>query len=165
MIVEKNFFMRCVAVVLYALSATVFAKQPSDPAPQINEQGHPGFDMFRQAQTGVHRLDAQHGRAPDLHSDQVSACLAVTALRAGLNRIDHVALGTDASQIFAAQGALNSPFKQVAGVTTMEAFNRSIEQSTQDWHVVTHLRFDQNLQRMQQPELRSQDQAIRAPSH
>lgn len=56
-----------------------YGKQPSGPVPQINEAGHPGFHMFCQAQAGVHQLDARHGRVPDLHSDQLSACLAVTA--------------------------------------------------------------------------------------
>jgi len=129
------------------LSAMRDMQQPKEqtlPAPQINEAGHPGFDLFRQARTGIHRLDAQHGRAPDLHSDQISACLAVSAWCAGMDRIDHVALGTDASRIFAAQGALDSPFKRVAGVTTIEAFNTSIAQSTQDWSVAARARGDQD---------------------
>lgn len=93
--------------------------------------------------------------------------MKLASWRAGMSRIDHVALGTDASHIFAAQGALTSPFKQVAGVKTMEAFNTSLEQSTQDWRIVTQQRVDQNLQCTQQPELHSQDQpkAIRAPAH
>ncbi|MBO9648878.1 MAG: peptidoglycan-binding protein [Variovorax sp.] len=140
-------------------------QQPNSPTPQIDEQGHPGFGMFCQARTAVHRLDAQHGRVPDIHSDQLSACLAVTALRAGMDRIDHVALGTDASQIFAAQGALNSPFKQLAGVATMEAFNTSIAQSTREWHVASQQCFEQNTQHIQKPELQSQDQAVRVAIH
>lgn len=144
---------------LNAIRNSPHQKEPDSVTAQINEAGHPGFDMFRQAQAGVHQLDAQHGRVPDLHSDQLSACLAVRAWRAGMSRIDHVALGTDASHIFAAQGALNSPFKQVAGVKTMEAFNTPLAQSTQDWRIVTQQRIEQESRRMPQPELHSQDQA------
>jgi len=134
-------------------------QQAPDPTTtQINEAGHPGFDMFTQALTGVRRLDAQHGRSPDLHSEQLSACLAVKAWSAGLHCIDHVALGTDASRIFVAQGELTSPSKRIASVETMEAFNTPIAQSTQAWHVATQERAEQTLLRSPQPELqRSQE--------
>lgn len=140
--------------------------QDSDiAASQINEAGHPGFTMFRQALAGVQQLDAQHGRASDLHSEQISACLAVKAWSEGMLRIDHVALGTDATRIFAAQGALNSPFNQVAGVTTMDAFNTSIVQSTQDWTIVTRQRSDQTLARTQDLQAQDQTRDIRALAH
>ncbi|MBB3179382.1 XVIPCD domain-containing protein [Variovorax sp. Sphag1AA] len=134
-------------------------------AAQINEAGHPGFTMFRQALAGVQQLDAQHGRASDLHSEQISACLAVKAWGEGMQRIDHVALGTDATRIFAAQGALNSPFKQVAGVTTMDAFNTSIAQSTQDWTVVTRQRSDQTSARTRDLQAQDQTRDIRTLAH
>lgn len=50
-----------------------------------------------------------------------------------MDRIDHVALSTDTSKVFAVQGALDSALKRIASVPTVEALNTPIAQSTQAW--------------------------------
>jgi len=47
--------------------------------------------------------------------------------------IDHVVLSTDASKVFAVQGALDSALKRVANVPTVEALNTPIAHSTRAW--------------------------------
>jgi len=103
------------------------------PAAQITEPDHPGHALFKQAQAGVHQLDARVGRTPDHRSDQLAAALAAAAGAQGMDHIDHVALSTDASKVFAMQGTLNSPFKQIASVPTVESLDTSIAQSTHAW--------------------------------
>jgi peptidoglycan hydrolase-like protein with peptidoglycan-binding domain len=105
------------------------AVQPA--APQINDSAHRDHEMFRQAQAGVHRLDAERGRSPDLHSEQLSGALVAAARKAGLERIDSVWLSDDGSKAFAVQGRTGSPEMKFASVSTVLAIHTSIAQSTQ----------------------------------
>jgi len=102
-------------------------------AVELTDPDHPGYTLFRQAQTGVHQLDAEVGRTSDHRSDQLAAALVAAAGAQGMDRIDHVALSTDASKVFAVQGALNSPFKRIANVPTVESLDTPVAQSTQAW--------------------------------
>ncbi|MBO9650055.1 MAG: hypothetical protein J7605_16230 [Variovorax sp.] len=78
-------------------------------------------------------LDAEVGRTPDQSSVQLACALVVIARSNGLDRIDHVALSTDASKVFVVQGTPDSPRKQIANVPTIEALNTSIEHSSHAW--------------------------------
>ncbi|WP_409350669.1 XVIPCD domain-containing protein [Variovorax sp. Sphag1AA] len=78
-------------------------------------------------------LDAEVGRTPDQSSVQLACALVVIARSNGLDRIDQVALGTDASRVFIVQGASDSPRKRIANVPTIEALNTPIEQSSHAW--------------------------------
>ncbi|MDL9998455.1 peptidoglycan-binding protein [Variovorax sp. J22P240] len=99
----------------------------------LNDASHADHALFKQAQRGVHEMDAKAGRTPDQRSDNLAAALVVAARSDGMSRIDHVSLGTDASKVFAVQGALNSPFKQITSVPTVESLNTPVAQSTQAW--------------------------------
>ena len=110
---------------------------------QLDHPKHPDHTMFEQARAGVHRLDAEVGRTPDQRSDQLAAALVVAAKANGMSRIDHAVLSTDASKVFAVEGALDSALKRIAAVPTVEALNTLITQSTQSW--------EQAIERMQQP--------------
>ncbi|MBO9648880.1 MAG: hypothetical protein J7605_10235 [Variovorax sp.] len=101
------------------------------PQPQLDQPGHHDHAMFKQAQAGVHKLDAERGRTPDTSSNHLAAALVVAARRDGLTRIDSVALSDDASKAFALQGAPRSPAMKVASVLTVDAINTPISQSTQ----------------------------------
>ncbi|HEX7815551.1 XVIPCD domain-containing protein [Dyella sp.] len=111
-------------------------RSPSTPpsGPRLDESGHPGHAMFKQAQHGVHQIDLAHQRKPDYQSDNIAAALTVQARRDGLAQIDHVHLSPDASHTYAIQGALNSPFKQLSHVRTVEAARTPIEHSSAQWH-------------------------------
>lgn len=101
------------------------------PLPALNHVSHPDHALFRQAQDAVHRLDAQHNRKPDHHSENLAAALTVAARQQGMHRIDHAALSADATRAYVMQGDPQSPHKQVAEVATQQATTTSVEQSTQ----------------------------------
>lgn len=97
--------------------------------PRIDGTGHPHNAMYQQSRDAVHRLDAQHQRTPDVQSDQIAGVLTGKAIAQGMTRVDHAVLNEDASKIYAVQGELNSPFKQVAEASTQQAANTSLEES------------------------------------
>jgi type IV secretion system effector X-Tfes-like protein len=76
---------------------------------------HPFHHLYVGSRDAVHRLDASLGRAPDQHSDNMSASLARLARENGLQRIDHVVLGGQTERlrpgenVFVVQGRLDDP--------------------------------------------------------
>jgi hypothetical protein len=112
--------------------SSLFDSKPATPpaSPRLDHPSHPEHALYKQAQLGVHALDSQNGRVPDQRSDNLAAALVVAARNAGLSRIDQVSLSTDASKVFAVQGAPGSPVNQVAPVPTVDALNTSIAQSS-----------------------------------
>jgi len=114
--------------------------------PLLSQPEHPQHALFRQTRDAVHRLDAEHGRAPDERSENLAGALAVAAHREGMDRVDHVALSHDASQAFAIQGELQSPHKQVAQVTTSEAVATSLASSSQAMATVAASRVADTMQ-------------------
>lgn len=108
---------------------------PATPAPtgttRMDQPGHPDHAIYEQALAAVHKLDAQHHRAPDQNSANLAAALTAAARNEGMTRIDRVTLSEDGSRAFAVSGDMNSPLKQVAGVQTAQAVHTSIAQSTQ----------------------------------
>ncbi|MDL9998457.1 hypothetical protein QTI24_07595 [Variovorax sp. J22P240] len=116
-----------------SLTGTLFGSKTaaSTTSPSMDQPTHPDHALFKQAQAGVHTIDAQNGRPSDERSHSLAAALVVAARRDGLSRIDHVALSTDASKVFAVQGALDSPLKQITSVPTVKALNTPIAQSDQ----------------------------------
>jgi hypothetical protein len=103
---------------------------------QLNDPAHPDYAMYQQAQEGVHRIDAEHGRVPTIHSDNLAASLVVSARAGGLSQIDQVLVGRDAERIFAVEGSLHSLTgldHKLAHVETMDALNTPIAQSSANW--------------------------------
>ncbi|WP_343161916.1 XVIPCD domain-containing protein [Luteibacter sp.] len=114
--------------------------------------------LLDQARTGVHAVDAQHGRKPDQLSENLAGSLAVAAKREGLSRIDHVVLSDDASKVYAVQGDMNSPHKRVVEIPTAQAVNTPLEQSKAAMeHMPT--------QQTQQQEPQEQQQRSVQPGH
>jgi len=97
---------------------------------RLDDKAHPDHGMYTQALDAVHRLDAQHGRAPDQQSTQLAGSLTASAKAQGLNRVDSVVLSEDAKRAYAVQGDLNSPHKRVAEVDTQKAVSTPLEQSS-----------------------------------
>ena len=104
--------------------------QAKNAAPNLVDPRNPDHALYRQALAGVHKLDANLGRTPDRHSDQLAAGLVVAAKREGLTRIDTVVLSEDGSRAFALQGKLDTTLKQIAHVQTAAAVNTPIALST-----------------------------------
>ena len=103
------------------------------PPPRLDSTEHPDHAIFRQAQSAVRQLDAQHQRMPDQRSDNLAAALVVGARRAGLEQIDQAVLSEDKSRTYAVQGDPQSPSRRFAEVPTQSAANTSVEQSSAAW--------------------------------
>ncbi|SFR90178.1 Peptidase family M23 [Dyella sp. OK004] len=130
------------------------------PAPLLNDSAHPDHAMYRQALDGVHKLDAQHGRTPDMRSEQLAAALTVSAKQEGLSRIDLVVLGTNGEHVFAAQGLLDSPFKRVASVPTTTGLETPMAFSSQQWEKLQQSSVQQTSQPHQQAQQQSQAHTV-----
>jgi putative chitinase len=132
----------------------------STPIPGITDPAHPGNAMFQQAQIGMQKIDAEHGRASDARTVNASAALAACCFKEGLTRIDHVALGTDAANLFAIEGNLNSPFKKIASVPTVQSLETPVAQSTQEWNRAAQ----EKTQEQSQTQLQTQTQQHAQPA-
>lgn len=118
---------------------------------RLNDAAHPDHALYQQARSAVHVLDAQHGRIPDQRSDNLAAALTVAARRDGMQEIHHVALSEDAAKAFAVQGELQSPFKQITQVDTMQAVQTPVAQSSQAWEQIITQKAPQAEQALLQP--------------
>ncbi len=141
------------------LNALRIAAHP--PQPNLADVAHPGNGMYRQALDAVHRLDAQQGRAPDRHSDNLAAALAVAAHGNGMSRVDHVVLSDDASRAYAVQGDTNSLFKRYTDVNVAQAVGTPVAQSSVQWpHDIQRPAPTQTTLPMQQTQNPQMDQPV-----
>ena len=106
--------------------------------PLLNDPRHPDHKLYEQALAGVHKLDAQHGRSSDERSERLAAALTTAARTHGMSSIDHVVTDKEASHVYAIQGQLNSPLKQVTSVSTLKALETPVVQSSQQWEQTAH---------------------------
>lgn len=106
---------------------------PTAPPQRLDHTTHPDHPLYQQTRDAVLRLDAEHHRTSDHHSDNLAAALVVAARRDGMQAVNHVVLSNDAVRAFGVQGELNSSFKQITQVETAQASNTSIEQSSAAW--------------------------------
>lgn len=97
---------------------------------RMDEPGHPGYSLFKDAQRGVHEQDARVGRTPDQASDQLAGSLATQMHAAGGSRIDAVLMSNDAAHTFAVQGKVDDPAHLRVTVATVAAMNTPLEQSS-----------------------------------
>lgn len=109
------------------------APDPKATPVRLDNTIHPDHGMYRQALGAVHRLDQQHQRAPDQQSDNLAASLVVAARRGGMEQIHQAALSEGKSRAYAIQGEPQSPFRRHAEVSTQEAVNTSVDQSSRAW--------------------------------
>lgn len=108
--------------------ANASAVAPSATPISLDQPAHPDHELFRQALTGVHQVDASMGRRPDQHSDNLAGALTVAAKAKGMSRIDEVAIQPDGARAFAAQNHVG--FSNYAEVNTLVAINTPLEKSS-----------------------------------
>ena len=125
----------------------------------LDHVDHPDHVLFRQTQDAVYRLDAQHGRVPDRHSENLAGALTVAARDQGLQSVDHVVLNADASKAYAVQGQLDSPHKRIAETSTQQAVNTPIEQSSAAWQALAERGREGSAQQAAQQEHVTQQRA------
>jgi len=88
------------------------AERPETSIPSLSDASE---SLHQQALAGVHALDVSLGRASDQSSQRMAASLTQLARAEGLERIDHVVLGSPSGQpprpedIFVVQGAMDDP--------------------------------------------------------
>ncbi|MFI4953809.1 MAG: XVIPCD domain-containing protein, partial [Burkholderiales bacterium] len=103
-------------------------KMSTQHAALLSDPRHPDHLLFRQALAGVHRFDAQMGRTPDQHSDNLAGALSVAAKAKGLSRIDDVAMQPDGERAFAAQNHVG--YSTYADVATMAGIHTPLAKSS-----------------------------------
>lgn len=126
---------------------------------------HAAHPVFRDAMAGVAKLDATHGRTSGPESQQLAGAVAAAAVCTGMKRIDNVMLDDQATRLYAVQGELNSPFKQVASVDVMQGLKTPLAQSTQQ--AEQHLRQQpaaQDQQALDQQQAQANQQKAAQPS-
>lgn len=99
----------------------------------LDHPSHPGHAMFQQAQEKIGQLNAQYGIAASDRDKDFAAFVAVNVKANGITCIDHLMLSDDGNQVFAVQGHLGSPQKQVVSMVTMDALGTPIAQSSAAW--------------------------------
>lgn len=96
----------------------------------LDDLRHPDHLLYQQALAGVHRVDAQLGRHPDTHSENLAVALTVAARRQDLDRIDQVMLSGDGERAFVLQDGL---WARMAHVQTADAVRTSVIDSSVAW--------------------------------
>lgn len=111
------------------------ALRSAERSPSPVDPSHPDHALYRQALAGVHRLDHEHGRAPDAGSDRLAASLTRLAKENGLIRVDHVVLSIDngtvkrGENVFVVQGAMGDPAHRLAYMKTQVAIDAPVAES------------------------------------
>ncbi|UPG88930.1 peptidoglycan-binding protein [Luteibacter aegosomaticola] len=133
--------------------------------PLISDPNHAGHAIYKQALEGMQKVDAAQGRTSDHITANVAGALAAESQAQGLNRIDSVALNTDATRCWAVQGQTNDPFKQLASVDLNQAVNTSLMQSTAAWEKASQHQQAAQGQQQDLAQTQTQNQAqAQAPS-
>ncbi|OBU53750.1 XVIPCD domain-containing protein [Stenotrophomonas maltophilia] len=145
---------------------------PSSPTPM--QPGHPDHALYQQVRDGVAALDAKHGRSFDAASERMTASLLVLAKDNDLDRVDHVLLSNATADkpaghtLFVVQGEPSNPAHQRAAMPTEQAAQTSVEESMQQFDVVSREAHQRALANQLQQQLEDQqvqhDIQIRAAS-
>jgi hypothetical protein len=138
--------------------STWFQNKPAAAPPRLDHPDHPDHAMFKQARTGVHQIDAEHGRKPDQHSENLAGALTVAAKTGGLTRIDGVALSEDGSRAYASQHTVGRAMTATAHVATAQAVHTPIEKSSEALHQAAQHQTHTQAQAQQQNQQNQQTQ-------
>ncbi|WP_091637034.1 peptidoglycan-binding domain-containing protein [Lysobacter sp. cf310] len=109
---------------------TLGALKKAEQTPLLSNPAHPDHAMFKQAVGGLEKLGPQAGFKSHAELERAAATLTFEAKVGGLNRIDHVALSTNGTGLFAVQGGLTDPGHHRAHVDKAQAGAQPLEQST-----------------------------------
>lgn len=106
-------------------------RDPTDP-------NHPDHAMLQQIREGVRRVADGIGKPYDDASERMSRCLLAQCRHAGLQRVDHVVMGTNGTNLFAVEGQLKDPAHLRTHVATGQAIRTSVEQSDERLLAASH---------------------------
>lgn len=117
-----------------AFDAGACALPPMAPATRLPADPRAG-PLYRDAEAGVHRLEAALGRTPDATTDRLTASVYRHAAEAGLARIDEVVLSRATptapagASVFAVEGSLGDPRSRHVQIATGDALATPVETS------------------------------------
>ncbi|MEJ1168141.1 XVIPCD domain-containing protein [Variovorax sp. CCNWLW235] len=117
----------------------------TEAAPLLNQPGHPGNGLYKQALAGLEKINAEHSIPSDQRTCNAAGTLAASACESRLKQIDHVVLNDNGSKLIAVQGQPGAALSKVIGVDTVVALNTPLAQSSQAFAEA------QNQQQNQQP--------------
>ncbi|RDZ28733.1 XVIPCD domain-containing protein [Lysobacter silvisoli] len=109
---------------------TLDALKKASQSPLLSNPQHPDHGMYQQAVQGLEKLGANAGFKNHAELERAAATLTFEAKVGGLKQIDHVALSTNGTGLFAVQGSLTDPGHQRAHVDKAQAAAQPLEQST-----------------------------------
>jgi hypothetical protein len=144
-----------------AQSAALPGSTRTPPMVSLSDRNHPDHSMYASTLDLVHDLDRRHGREPDARSANLAASLVVSARQDGLSRIDQVELSTDASRVWGVErppGIRDHFFDRHTNVPTMDALDRSVQASSQQWPQAMNAFQTQQQEAQTQALQRQQDQ-------
>ncbi|RDZ28734.1 peptidoglycan-binding domain-containing protein [Lysobacter silvisoli] len=109
---------------------TLDALKKSEQSPLLANPQHPDHAMYKQAVQGLEKLGPNAGFKSHAELERAAATLTFEAKVGGLKQIDHVALSTNGTGLFAVQGGLTDPGHHRAHVDKAQAAAQPMEQST-----------------------------------
>lgn len=116
---------------------------PADAVFGPAQPGHPDHALYQQVRQGIEALDAKHGRNFDHTSERMVASLTVLAKDNDLERVDHVLASKATAEhpaghaLFLVQGEPADPAHHRASMPTEVAAQTSVEESAQQFDVVS----------------------------
>ncbi|WP_313203921.1 XVIPCD domain-containing protein [Stenotrophomonas sp.] len=116
---------------------------PADAVFGPAQPGHPDHALYQQVRQGIEALDAKHGRNFDHTSERMVASLTVLAKDNDLERVDHVLASKATAEhpaghaLFLVQGEPADPAHHRASMPTEAAAQTSVEESAQQFDVVS----------------------------
>lgn len=133
---------------------TLDALKIGERQPLISDANHPGNAMYRQALSQLEQLGPQAGFRNQQEMQNAAASLAFEAKVSGLDRIDHVALGTNGQGLFAVQGRLDDPAHHRIYADREAAAQQPVERSSQQWQQDAQQQQSQQAQAQQREPVR-----------
>lgn len=116
---------------------------PADAVFGPAQPGHPDHALYQQVRQGIEALEAKHGRNFDHTSERMVASLTVLAKDNDLERVDHVLVSKATAEhpaghaLFLVQGEPADPAHHRASMPTEAAAQTSVEESAQQFDVVS----------------------------
>ncbi|WP_256644151.1 XVIPCD domain-containing protein [Stenotrophomonas sp. 9(2022)] len=116
---------------------------PADALFGPAQPGHPDHALYHQVRQGIEALDAKHNRNFDHTSERMVASLTVLAKDNDLERVDHVLVSKATAEhpaghaMFVVQGEPADPAHHRASMPTEVAAQTSVEESAQQFDVVS----------------------------
>ena len=131
---------------------TLEALKIGERQPLMSDAHHPGNAMYKQALSQLEQLGPQAGFKNQQEMRNAAATLAFEAKVSGLDRIDHVALGTNGQGLFAVQGRLDDPAHHRIYADRDAAVQQPVERSSQQWQQDAQQQAQQSQTQTQQRE-------------